>query len=815
MPDDLLPDDLRPVPADQLYRPSDLSAVPFETTDDLDAFDGLLGQERAEEALALGLGVEGHGYNIFAHGPNAGDKARQVARILDERAATRPPAFDWCYLYNFANDNKPLHLRLPAGRGVRLRQDLDAFASEVQSVLAAAFESEEYQTRRQGIEQQSEGVQQEGLEAVQEKAQQRGLRLIRTPMGFIFAPVKDGEVVAPQELQNLSDDEQENIQKAIEELQEELQQLMRQEPGRQRQLAQQVRELDREFAELAVRDLIGDLKARYGGEDGVLAHLDAIQADVTDNARALVESGGRGGGQVQVMAQQQRERILERYRVNVLVSSEEGDGAPVVYEDNPNYQNLIGRVEYQSQFGALTTSFGLIRGGALHRANGGYLVLDARKVLMQPYAWEALKRALSSRVLVIESPGQALGLISTSSLEPEPIPLDVKVVLLGDRQIYALLEGLDPEFPELFKVQADFGATPDRTPEQQALYARQVAHLARSQELRPLERGAVARVLEHSARLTGDSRKLTSQTRFIADLLREADHLGRGRGDGPTTAEDVQRAIRARTHRADRIREELQEQVLRGTMRIATEGSQVGQINGLAVLQTAELAFGRPSRITARTRLGDGQILDIEREVELGGPLHTKGVMILSGYLKAHYAPETPLSLAASLVFEQSYGAVDGDSASSAELYALLSAIAEVPLLQSLAVTGSVNQLGEVQAIGGVNEKIEGFFDLCDARGLTGEQGVLIPSSNLEHLMLDERVVDACRAGRFRIFAVDTIDQGMQLLTGLPMGERAADGSYPEGTVNARVERRLRHLADVRRSFQKPGDDAVGEGDGT
>jgi lon-related putative ATP-dependent protease len=809
-----MPDEPRPVPADQLYRSTDLSAVPFDTTDDLEAFDGLLGQERAEEALELGLGVEGDGYNIFAHGPNAGDKALQVRRILTARAAARPPAFDWCYVNNFDDENKPLHLRLPAGRGARLRQDLDAFAGELQSALAAAFESEEYQARRQALEQQSESEQQEGLEAVQERAQQRALRLVRTPMGFIFAPVKDGDVVAPQELEKLSDDEQQRIQKAVEELQEELQLLLRQDPGRQRQLAQRVRELDREFAELAVRDLIGDVKRRYPDEDVVLAHLDAVQVDVTDNARTLVESGGRAGGQIQAMAQQQREHILERYQVNVLVSSEEGDGAPVVYEDNPNYQNLIGRVEYRSQFGALTTSFGLIRGGALHRANGGYLVLDARKVLMQPYAWEALKRALSSRKLVIESPGQALGLISTSSLEPEPIPLDLKVVLLGERQVYALLEALDPEFPELFKVQADFGATPERTPEQQALYARLVAHLAQRQQLRPLDRGAVARVLEHSARLVGDSRKLSSQTRPIADLLREADHLGRARGDGPTTADDVQGAIRARTHRADRIRDELLEQVLRGTVRIATQGSRIGQINGLAVLQTAELAFGRPSRITARTRLGDGRILDVEREVELGGPLHSKGVMILSGYLKAHYAPETPLSLSASLVFEQSYGAIDGDSASSAELYALLSAIAELPLRQDLAVTGSVNQLGEVQAIGGVNEKIEGFFDLCAARGLTGEQGVLIPGTNLQHLMLDERVVSACRDGRFHVWAVDTVDQGMELLTGLPMGRRDESGAYPDGSVNARVEARLRHLADIRRSLRSNANGPGVEEDG-
>ena len=801
-----MPDDARPISPDRLYRPSDLSQVPFETTDDLEPFEGLLGQDRAQEALALGLGVEGDGYNIFAHGPSAGDKGIQVRRMLRERAATRPPASDWCYVYNFDNDSKPLHLRLPAGRGQRLRQDLDVFVSELQTALAAAFEGEEYQTRRQALEQQSEGEQQEGLETVEQQAQAHGLRLIRTPMGFVFAPVQDGEVVSPQQLQELPEEEQGRIREAIEALQEELQQVLRQEPGRQRRLGQQVRELDREFAGLVVQDLIDDLMERYRDEPAVVAHLDAIQTDVTDNARALSESGDRGNAQAQMMARQQRQGLLERYRVNVLVSSEEGDGAPVVYEDNPNYQNLIGRVEYQSQFGTLSTSFELIRGGALHRANGGYLVLDARKLLMQPYAWEALKRALSSRELVIESPGQALGLISTASLEPQPIPLDVKVVLLGERRTYALLEALDPEFPELFRVQADFGATPDRGPEHQALYARLVAHLVKRQGLRPLDRGAVGRVLEYGSRLVGDSAKLSPETRLIADLLREADHLGKDRGDGPTTSDDVQRAIRARIHRADLIRDELQEQILRGTMRIATEGARVGQVNGLAVMQTAQLMFGRPSRITARTRLGGGEILDIEREVELGGPLHTKGVMILTGYLKSHYATETPLSLSASLVFEQSYGAVDGDSASSAELYALLSAIAEAPLRQSLAVTGSVNQLGEIQAIGGVNEKIEGFFDLCDARGLSGEQGVLIPGTNVQHLMLDTRVVEACRQGRFHVWAVDTVDEGMELLTGLPMGRRGDDGRYPEGTVNARVEARLQHLAEIRRSFQAKGE---------
>lgn len=793
-------DDRRRVDPDRLYQRSDLGALPFETTDDLEPFEGLLGQERAAEALALGLGIGGEGYNIFVHGPDATGKDSPVRRMLRERATSEPAGSDWCYVYRFDRPNAPRYLRLPAGQGARLRHDLDAFVTELRGVVAGAFESEEYQTRRQTLEQESEQEQDTALESVQEKARANGLRLVRTPLGFLFAPVKDGEVVSPRDLGEFPPEEQRRIQAAVEDLQEELQQVLRQVPGRHRRLRKAVHELDREFAELVVRDLMRDLRETYADEPNVIAHLDAVQADVVENARSLVE-GGDDAGPVRILKVQQGGEILDRYRVNVLVSRDPDDGAPVVTEDNPNFQNIVGRVDYQSQFGALTASFDLIRPGALHLANGGYLVLDARKVLTQPYAWEALKRALSSSEIVIESAGQALGLISTTSLEPEPIPLDVKVVLLGERILYYLLETHDPEFGELFKVQADFRDALDRTPEQEQLFARHVARLARTHDLRPISRPAIERVLEHAARLVGDGTKLSAESRQVADLLREADHLARDRGEAPVSRDDVEEAIRARTRRADRLREELQESILRGTLRIATEGARVGQVNGLSVVRLDTFSFGRPSRITARTRLGEGEIIDVEREVELGGPLHSKGVMILSGFLKARYATETPLSLSASLVFEQSYGGVEGDSASSAELYALLSAIAEVPLRQDLAVTGSVNQLGEVQAIGGVNEKVEGFFDVCAARGLTATQGVIVPAANLPHLMLDARVVDACREGAFHVYSVNSVDEGMELLTGLPMGDRRDDGSYPDGSVNARVEASLRRLARLRREF--------------
>jgi len=557
------------------------------------------------------------------------------------------------------------------------------------------------------------------------------------------------------------------------------------------------------MADFAVAGLIDELREKYRGYPDIVDHLDAVQKDIVENARDFLQAVEQESNLPAMLrtASQDSEvgsPLARRYRVNLLVDHSESDGAPVVYEDNPTYQNLVGRVEHRAQMGALLTGFNLIKPGVLHKANGGYLILDARTVLLQPYAWEALKRTLQSGEIRIESVGQMLSLVSTISLEPDPIPLDIKVALYGEPLLYYLLYQLDPDFVELFKVEADFSEQMDRDHGNQQLYARMIATLARQEKLQPFDRAAVAAVIERSARLVGDAQKLSTQVRDITDLLREADYWAREAGNDTVQADKVQQAIEAQIYRADRFRERMQEAIQRDIVLIDTEGERVGQVNGLSVITLGYFSFGRPSRITARVCLGKGNVVDIEREVELGGQLHSKGVLILAGFLGARYAGEQPLSLSASLVFEQSPRGVDGDSASSAELYALLSAIAEVPVQQSLAVTGSVNQHGVVQAIGGVNEKIEGFFDVCQARGLSGEQGVLIPASNVQHLMLRQDVVEAVKAGQFHFYPVETVDRGIEILAGLPAGEPDEAGVYPEDSINYRVKERLTELAKKR-----------------
>ncbi|MDH4216870.1 MAG: AAA family ATPase, partial [Gallionella sp.] len=583
-------------------------------------------------------------------------------------------------------------------------------------------------------------------------------------------------------------------------LQQRLEKILRQIPQWRKERHERVKQLDRETILSTVGHLVDELREAFADLPEVLKYLDAVQQDMVDNAddfRKQDETTNLGG--MTIVTHQS----FHRYQVNVLVTNGKEAGAPIISEDNPTYSNLIGRVEHIAQLGALVTDFTLIKPGALHRANGGYLLLDIRKVLVQPFAWEGLKRALQSREICIESLGQMYSLVSTVSLEPEPIPLDTKVVLFGDRLFYYLLQEYDPEFDELFKVAADFEEHIERNADTHLLYARLVATLARKEALLPFDRPAVARVIEYSARQVGDAEKLSTLMRGVADLLREADYWAREAGHGAVEAADVQRSIDAQIRRQDRLRDRLHEAILRDTLMIATAGAVTGQVNGLSVIALGNFAFAQPTRITANTRLGDGELVNIEREVKLSGAIHSKGVLILSSFLAARYAKNQPLALSASLVFEQSYGLVDGDSASLAELCALLSNLANVPIKQSLAITGSVNQFGQAQAIGAVNEKIEGFFDICAARGLNGEQGVLIPAANIKHLMLRRDVVAAAEAGKFSIYAVENVDQAVALLTGLPAGEADAKGEYPEGSVNRKVAERLAELTRIRQSFAK------------
>lgn len=805
---------------DDLYRRCDPAQFSFADTSTLPDLEEVIGQTRAVQAVKFGIGIRRKGYNIFALGPTGTGKHSLIQSFLTEAAATRPVPADWCYVYNFGETHRPKALSLPAGRGAEFRKEVADLVADILTTLPPAFEGEEYRNRRHGIEETFKETQEEAFNVLQKMAQDQGLALLRTANGLGFAPIKEGEVLSPEEYHKLPQAEQDRLEKLVADLQEALQKVLEQVPAWERRLRQQLQGLNRETATFVIDPHFSELRERFAGLDAILAYLDDVHADMIDNVRAFLSSDDDGESAQKEMqagtgAEMDTAEFLRRYRVNLVVNHADGDqtglGAPVIYEGTPSYQNLVGRVEYMAQMGTLMTDFMLIKPGALHRANGGYLILDARKVLTQPYAWEGLKRALQFEDIRIESPGQMMNQTSTISLEPDPIPLDVKVVLIGEREIYYVLWQNEPDFGELFKVAADFDEQMDRTLENQQHYARLLGTLARQEGLRPLDPGAVARTIEHSSRLASDSERLSTRMQEMVDLLQEADYWADQEGNGVITERDVQRAIDAQIFRLDRIRERSLEMVLRGTVLVETDGVAVGQINGLAVMQVGNFAFGRPSRITARVSLGKGQVLDIEREVELGGALHSKGVLILSSFLQARYAAEAPFSLSARLVFEQSYGGVDGDSASSAELYCLLSAITGVPIRQSLAVTGSVNQMGQVQAIGGANEKIEGFFDLCTERGLTGEQGVLIPRTNVVHLMLRQDVVEAVAAGRFHIYPIDTIDQGMEILTGVAAGELDGNGAYPDGSINRRVVARLAELAEKKTYHDRKEDD---EGNG-
>ncbi|MGM0577610.1 MAG: Lon protease family protein [Myxococcota bacterium] len=806
---------MNPLPslqAEELRLRCDTDSYDFETTEDLEDLAEPPGQERALEALRFGVAMRRANYNIFALGPTGLGKHSRVKELLEARAEDEPIPPDWCYVYNFSKPQNPRALQLPAGRGAGLRDDMEHLVEELTASLPAAMESEDFRTRREAIEEEAGREQKEAFEDLQEDAEARGIALIRTPAGMALAPTRDGEPLKNEEFEELTEEEQERIRADIKELEGRLEEIFRRIPEIASNARQQVRTLVREVTSFSVGHLIDDLRDRYQDLEGVLDWLDEVQEDVIDHAGQFLQSAHE---EDESQADALRRRMsagdvevsgLRRYEVNLLVDNSEASGAPVVYEDHPSHQNLLGRIEHISQMGALITNFTLIKPGALHRANGGYLVLDVRRLLSQPFAWEELKRTLRAERIRIESVGQMLSLVSTVSLEPEPVPLNVKIVLVGERLLYYLISELDKDFRELFKVPADFSEDLDRNEETSATYARLLATLARGNDLRPLDRGAVGRVIELSARLAEDAQKLTLHERAICDLLRESDYQARIDDSDVITADHVRRARDAQIHRADRVRERIYEQIRRGVLQVEVRGETVGQINALAVAQLGDFRFARPNRVTARTRLGDGKVVDIEREVELGGPIHSKGVLILQGLLGARYATEYPLALAASIVFEQSYGGVDGDSASAAELLALLSSLADVPLRQSLAITGSINQRGAVQAIGGVNEKIEGFFDVCRELGDLDGQGVVIPRSNVQHLMLRDDVVSAVAEERFGVWAVDDLDQAIELMTGLEAGDRGDDGRYPEGTFNARVEERLEALARAARQFRRAGE---------
>lgn len=785
---------------EQLYKRCHPEHLPFRSSDELADLGEDFAHPRAVEALRFGLDIRRPGYNLFVLGDPGSGRHAVVRRLIEAEYGNDTRPADWCYVNNFADARRPRLIALPAGRGARLRDDMQRFVGELGPAIAAAFESDEHRLRVEALQQEYKEREEGALRALGHEALEHRIALIRTPGGFTFAPMKnDEETLSSEEFEQLPQARQQELNAHLEAFQEKLQKLVRQFPRWRRETQGKLKAASRDALQSAVGHLIEELRADYADLPAVLAHLDAIERDVVEIGDNLRESQ-KSEGEMETLLFTGSVSV-QRYLVNLLVDNAGSSGRPLVYEDHPTFQNLVGRVEHMAHMGMLVSNFTLIKAGALHRANGGYLVVDAARLLMQPYAWEGLKRILKAAEIRIESLGEMYGLASTQQLEPQAVPLDAKVILVGERMVYYLLAELDPDFAELFKVAADFESEIERSPENTALYARLLASLARRHQLRPLEAGAAARLIEHAARLAEDAERLTTQLRRMTDLLVEADYCAGKAGAERISRPHVEAALAAQERRLDRIREEDRSAILRDVLLIATSGRQVGQANGLAALELGEFVFAHPVRITATARMGEGEMVDIEREVEMGGPIHSKGVLILSSFLAVRYGRLAPLSLDASIVFEQSYGEIEGDSASLAELCALISAIGAIPIKQSLALTGSVNQYGTVQPIGAVNEKIEGFFGICKARGLTGEQGVIIPTANVKHLMLKDEVVQAVAEGRFHIYAVADFDEAIEILTDMPAGIPDAEGVVGKGTVNYQVATTLAEMTAVRQDL--------------
>lgn len=800
--------ELKPLDAAELRRRCDPSSLGFRTTTELEPAERLVGQDRARVAMRFATDIHRSGYNLYVIGDRGLGHQATVTQFLEDVAATRTPPAEWVYVNNFEQPRKPRAIRMKSGAAMRFSKMMDELIDDLKTALPGLFDSDDYRNRLRAIDEDAKERQEQAFENLRKQAESENIAILRTPMGFALAPTRDGNVIPPDAFNAMQEDDRKRIEGVIADLQKQLEAVLREIPIIDKERRDRIRKINEDMASTTIAAAIAAVRDQFSETPAVLDHLTAMEADLVQNvALFLQEAPGQGEGPLPAQRDMiASDRRFRRYGVNVLVSDTDQQGAAVVVEEHPTLANLLGQIEFMSEFGALVTDFTLIKPGALHRANGGYIVVEARKLLSEAFAWEALKRTLRSNSIHIETAASQLGLATTVTLEPEPIPLDVKVVLVGERRLYDILVHLDPDFSDLFKVEADFEDRWVRDDENEKLSARLFATIIADEKLRSLDAAGAALLIDEAARFADDSERLSLRLGYLTDLLREADFHAGEASRSTIEATDITVALESRIRRKDRIRGRVYESIERNTVLIDTTGQAIGQINGLSVTGIGDFMFGKPSRITARVRMGSGKLIDIEREVDLGGPLHSKGVMILAGYLQSTFALDSPVSLWASLVFEQSYGGVDGDSASSAELYALLSALSGLPIRQDLAVTGSVNQLGEVQAIGGVNEKIEGFFDICNSRGLTGSQGVLIPTANVKHLMLRQDVVDAAKAGRFAVYPVRSIDEGIAHLTGRPAGERDENGEFPADSVNGLVDRKMRAYAEARHAFANRDD---------
>ncbi|MCK4742202.1 MAG: AAA family ATPase [Sulfuriflexus sp.] len=785
---------------ESLFTRTDPGVLQFKTTDELQGLEEVIGQARAIDAIEFGTQIKKPGFNVFVLGPSGVGKQSTVLQYLSAQAASRGVPSDWCYVNNFAHPHQPSMLQLPAGKGQQLSDDMQKLIRDVRTSMPIAFESNEYRVKHKEIQEKYEGFREEAFRKLSEDAVADSVSIIKNEDDYELGPIIDGKVIDVEEFLKLPKDKQEELTDVIEIYEDKLSALLHGMPRLAREESEEIQKLNHITAIVAVESLINGLVEHYCDHPDVCRYFNNVKNDIAMHVDDFIDHKES----VDLMGIISGEVVsFKRYEVNLLIDNEKATGAPVIYEDHPIYQNLIGRVEHESRMGALVTDFTHIKPGALHKANGGYLVLEVNKLLRYPFSWDALKRALYANKISIQSLGSLYGIVDTASLEPEPIPLDIKLVLLGERIFYYLLLEHDPEFSELFKVAADFEGEMDRTEDNIQLYARMIATLAKKEKLLAFDAPAVSRIIEHAARLANDAEKLSAHMLSIVDLMNESEHWAKKAGKTVVSSSEVQQTIDSQVHRADRLRDNVHAEIQRNTILIDTDGDKVASVNGLAVLDLSNFRFAHPVRITATTRLGDGEVIDIAREVELGGSIHSKGVLILSSFLASRYTKQFPLSVSASLTFEQSYGMIEGDSASLAELCALLSSLADAPIHQYLSVTGSVNQLGQVQAIGGVNEKIEGFFDVCKTRGLNSKQGVIIPASNIKHLMLRQDVIKAVEDKQFHIYQVENIDQAIEVLTGIPAGEVDTSGKFPDKSINFQVEQKLLKMSQTREKFGK------------
>ncbi len=790
---------IKPLSTKKLYNHCDLALFDFKTTAELEDPNEIIGQDRALKAISFGIGIKKEGYNLYAMGRVGSGKHTVVEKFIQSQAKDEKKPGDWCYVNNFEDSRKPIYLKLESSMGVQLKKDMEELIEELQTVIPSLFESEEYRIQKQAIIDKLTDAKEKSLREVKRRAKEENIFINYTPAGYTLAPMShDGKVLAKEEYQALSTQDKDQIQEKILKFRNELENIVQDIVIESKIQQKEIRELERKMTKKAVDTSINELKRKYQDYEKVVAYLESVEEDIIDNSQDFLISAQNSLAMMGANYAKQS-GIFNRYHVNVIVAHKDQEGAPIIYEDNPTYTNLFGEIEHIAQMGTLLTDFNLIKAGALHKANGGYLILDASKVLMQPFVWEGLKRMLRSSEIRIEPLARSLSLISTLSLEPETIELDIKIVLIGDRFLYYLLYNYDPEFRELFKINADFENETDRNDENIQLYARMIGMIAKDNGLLPLDKQAVGKVIEYSSRMAEDSQKLTTHLGGLSDLLHEADFIASQEQMDHISKAQIDQAIMEKIERSDRIKDKMYEAIQRGTILIETEGSAIGQINGVAVLDLGNFSFGHPSKITALTRLGKGGVINIEREAKLSGPTHDKGIMILSSYLAATYAKDFPLSITATLVFEQSYGKIDGDSASCAELFALLSSLSEVALDQSIAVTGSVNQNGQVQAVGGINEKIEGFFDVCNLVKSKKHHGIIIPASNVKHLMLKEEVLEAVKENRFKIYAIESVNEGLEILTGKKSGTKDANGHFPKESINYLVEEKLKLFANKSR----------------